>query len=206
MQTKYCNSCSTEKPIEEFTKSKRQFKYTASEAYHAYCKVCNATRAREWRKKHPNYRGTGKLKSYPKEDQLLMSAIRQRLVDARSRCKKLNKPAPTIDADYLYQLFLQQNRKCAITGAELAVETNHSLCLSLDQIDPLKGYTKGNVQWLAWCVNRAKGDLTISDFYDMCEVVLEHRKVQRLSLTGVEPSGSKRGTPAIQDEDIVCST
>ena len=48
--------------------------------------------------------------------------------------------------------------------------------------DPAKGYVEGNVQWLAWCVNRAKGDLELNDFFDMCEIVLQHRKEQRLSL------------------------
>jgi hypothetical protein len=206
MQTKYCGSCQTIKPIEQFTSSKRAFKYSSSQSTHSYCKVCNAKRAKEWRDKNPKYKGTGRLKSIPQEDRLLMSAIRQRLVDARTRCKKLKREAPMLSDTYLYELFKAQNGACALTGALLAIQTNHSLCLSLDQKDPAKGYIEGNVQWLAWCVNRAKGDLHIEDFYDMCETVLEYRKVQRLSRKGVEPSGSKRGTPVLQDEDIVCST
>ena len=82
---------------------------------------------------------------------------------------------------YLYQLLLDQDKKCALTRAPLLLEPNSPLCLSLDQKDPSKGYVEGNVQWLAWCVNRAKGDLALDDFYDMCEIVLQHRKVQRLS-------------------------
>jgi hypothetical protein len=110
-----------------------------------------------------------------------MSAIRQRLVDARGRCKKLGKQPPQVNANYLYQLYLNQNRSCALTKAPLVIEKAHPLCLSLDQIDPAKGYVEGNVQWLAWCVNRAKGDLSMDHFYEMCEVILDNRKVQRLS-------------------------
>ena len=110
-----------------------------------------------------------------------MSAIRQRLTDAKSRTKKYSKTDITVTAEHLYELFIQQDRKCALTGATLLVEQNHPLCLSLDQIDPAKGYTVGNVQWLAWAVNRAKGDLSTADFYDMCEVIMSNRKVQRLS-------------------------
>jgi len=181
MDTKLCKSCDTVKPLEEFTGSVRAFKYSPSKSKHSYCKMCNAARAREWRKDKPNYRGTGRIKAIPQEDRLLMSAIRQRLVDARTRCKKLKKDPPVLTDIYLYELFLSQNRCCALTGVELLVETNHSLCLSLDQKDPSKGYVIDNVQWLAWCVNRAKGDLSLDHFYEMCEVVLEHRKVQRLS-------------------------
>ena len=181
MQTKLCNQCGTAKPLEEFTRSKKSNNYKGSSSeYHTYCKSCNAERARNWRKEHPNYRGSGKLKQYPKEDLLLISAIRQRLADAKTRCKKRNMHEPTVTVDDLYQLYLSQNRCCALTGEPLCVEKEHPLCLSLDQKDPSKGYILANVQWLAWAVNRAKGDLHIEDFYDMCELVL-NKKVQRLS-------------------------
>ena len=181
MQTKMCTSCNTVKPIEAFTGSVAQFKYKASGRTHAFCRICNAERARAWRKANPAYRGTGKIKAIPQEDRLLMSAIRQRLVDARGRCKKLKRSPPALTAEYLYELFKEQGRVCALTKAPLVIETSHPLCLSLDQKDPAKGYVAGNVQWLAWCVNRAKGDLSLDHFYEMCEVVLENRKVQRLS-------------------------
>lgn len=180
--TKLCNSCGTVKPLEEFTKAGSKNRYKVSgDGLHSYCKVCNAERAREWRKNNPNYKGTGRVNSIPENDRLLMSAIRQRITDARSRCKKLNRNAPVLTDSYLYELFIKQDRSCALTGAKLLTEPNHPLCLSLDQIEPEKGYVEGNVQWLAWCVNRAKGDLSLDDFHDMCESVLSYRKVQRLS-------------------------
>lgn len=180
MQTKYCSSCNVEKPLEDFTKSNKGANYkTSNETHHTYCKICNAKRAAEWRKNRPTYRGSGRIKSIPLQDRMLMSAIRHRLKDAKARCKKFNKQL-TVDDLYLYELFKAQNRVCALTGAPLIVEIGHPLCLSLDQIDPTKGYTEGNVQWLAWVVNRAKGDLSTEDFVDMCEAVI-NRKVQRLS-------------------------
>ncbi len=181
MQTKHCKSCDTVKSLEDFTRSKNTFKYSTSQSHHSYCKVCNAARAREWRKTHPNYKGTGRIKSIPKEDRLLMSAIRQRITDAKMRCSKLKKDPPILTDTYLYDLFLKQDRKCAILGVPLAIETENLLTLSLDQIEPDKGYVEGNVQWLSWCVNRAKGELSLDDFYELCSRALEYRKVQRLS-------------------------
>lgn len=182
METKTCRSCGVDKPLEEFSpkKVKNQFK-TTHQTHAVYCKQCNAERAAEWRKNNSGYSGSGKVASIPKEDRLLMSAIRQRLVDARSRCKKLGRLPPEVSAEYLYEIFKSQERKCALTGAPLNLEKEHPLCLSLDQIEPEKGYVVDNVQWVAWCVNRAKGDLPLQHFYEMCEAVLDYRKVQRLS-------------------------
>lgn len=183
MQTKHCIQCDTTKPVESFTKANRTGSYKEqTSGYHSYCKACNAARAKELRKAYgTNYRGSGKLKNVPVEDRYLMSAIRARLTDAKARCRKFNKTAPEVSDTYLYKLFLDQERKCALTATPLLVEKQSPLCLSLDQIDPSKGYVEGNVQWLAWAVNRAKGDLSTDDFLNMCSAVLSNRNVQRLS-------------------------
>ena len=144
------------------------------------CKPCNNYLAREWRKNNPGYRGSGKLKAIPQEDRLLVSAIGSRLTDAKGRASKYGCPID-LDKDYLYQLFIEQNRKCALSGVALRVEKNAVACLSLDKVDPSKGYLKGNVQWVAWAVNRAKGDMPTDVFVDMCLKVVEYMKVQRLS-------------------------
>lgn len=206
--TKYCGQCKTTKPITDFTKAKRSSNnYRRADAVetHVYCKVCNAHRAKEWRKKNPNYRGSGKILAIPKEDRRMMSALRSRLSTCRGRIKKYNMIPTDLTDTYLYELYIAQNKQCALTGATLLTEKEHPLTVSLDQIKAGQGYIIGNVQLIAWCVNRAKGDLDTDHFYEMCEVVLEYRKVQRLSLTGVGSSDPKRGTPAMQDEDIVCS-
>ena len=192
METRTCGQCGETKLIDEFTRAKPSLRFSnQKQTHHSYCKKCNAARAREWRKARPGYVGSGAITAIPKEDRLLMSAIRQRLSDAKGRCKKLNKPMPELTAEYLYKLFIAQNRACALTGAPISLELEHPLCISLDQIDPTKGYKEGNVQWLGWVVNRAKGDLSLDHFYEMCEAVLEYRKVQRLSngdSATVEPS------------------
>ncbi|AHC93969.1 endonuclease [Achromobacter phage JWAlpha] len=181
MQSKICVKCGVDRPLDEFTRAKPSMNFSEShKTHHTYCKQCNAAYAREWRKAHPAYRGSGTISKVPVEDRLLMSAIRQRLTDAKVRCKKLRKPSPTVTADYLYELYKKQERKCALSGVILNLEKAHPLCLSLDQIDPNLGYVHDNVQWLAWCINRAKGDLSLNDFYSMCETIL-HQKVQRLS-------------------------
>jgi hypothetical protein len=183
--TKTCGQCGLTKPLDEFTRAKATANFRAtSVTHHVYCKPCNASRAREWRKAHPGYKGSGRISLVPPGDRLLMSAIRQRLRDAQQRCRKLKKPMPVLSDVYLYELYLKQKRSCALTGAPFTLTKNQPLSLSLDQIDPGLGYAEGNVQWVVWCVNRAKGDLPLDQFYEMCEVVLKYRKVQRLSKGG----------------------
>lgn len=181
MQTKHCKECGETKPISEFTRAKATSNYKEStQEYHTYCKSCNAVRAREWRKNRPAYRGSGKVNKFPKEDRLLLSAIRQRISDAKRRSIKYSELPVTVTDEDLYQLYLKQDRKCALTLQPLHVERRHPLCLSLDKIDPHKGYSLDNVQWVAWCVNRAKGDLHLDDFFGLCKAVLD-TKEQRLS-------------------------
>jgi hypothetical protein len=118
----------------------------------------------------------------PEEDRLLMSAIRARVQNAKGNSKRLKHPIPvSVTAEYLYELFKQQEGKCALSGVDLKIEVGAVTCLSLDKIHPELGYIEGNVQWVAWAVNRAKGDMETDVFLDMCKKVYEYGKVQRLS-------------------------
>ena len=180
-EVRTCPTCKITKPLSEFPQKRKESIKLLKPSHSGYCKLCNAERARLFRKNNPGYRTSGKVVALPVEERPWMSAVRQRITDAKGRCKKLERPAPQLTDQYLYQLLLDQDKKCALTGAPLLLVPNSPLCLSLDQKDPTKGYVEGNVQWLAWCVNRAKGDLALDDFYDMCALVLHHRKVQRLS-------------------------
>lgn len=181
MQSKTCFSCKQDKPLLEFSKKTPRNQFSKSRQTHqTYCKACCALLAANWRNKNKGYRPSGKVSRIPIEDRLLMSAIRQRLSDARGRCKTLKRTMPTSDlsAEYLYQLFKQQGGNCALSGVPMSVARHHPLCLSLDKIDASKDYAEGNVQWLAWFVNRAKGEMSVEVFHSMCETVLEHRAQQ----------------------------
>jgi hypothetical protein len=146
-----------------------------------------------WRKRNAAYKPSGKVTRIPPDDRLLMSAIRRRLNEARVRCKKLRRPLPAFDltADYLYQLFKQQGGRCALSGVTLSLTANHPHCLSLDKIDANRMYSEGNVQWLSWYINRAKGEMSVAVFYSMCETVLEWR--DREGEDGRKPIAQQRG-------------
>lgn len=175
METLVCKRCGEEKPIADFPPLKTNFAFTKS--YVKHCRKCNNELAREWRKKNPGNKGSGKVAKLPPEERKWMSAVRFRLTSARMRCKKLGRAEPEVSAEYLYNLLLQQNKQCALTGAMLSLEKTDPLCLSLDQIQPNKGYVEGNVQWLCWDVNFAKGELAQEDFVDLCKAVVNKSKI-----------------------------
>jgi hypothetical protein len=89
-----------------------------------------------------------------------------RIAEIRLRAKKKNMPF-NLTAKFLWDLFEKQNRKCAITGLEIDLDSNGSI----DRIDSTKGYTKDNVWWTDTKINRMKLDFPLADFIKMCEQV-----------------------------------
>lgn len=200
MQEKFCKNCQTLKPISEFTKSNKKVwtkgnikrNYVPKDGYHAYCKECNAKLAKEFRARYKaetgnaDYRGTGKIKKYPKEDRLLISNIRLRVSHAKQNNKRSGRPFD-IDADYMYDLYKSQKGLCALTGWKMQIEGNTNLKMSIDKIIPDLGYIKGNVQWTLFCANRAKGDMLYSDLIAMCKMIVE----RATTIENTEKSGSE---------------
>ena len=82
-----------------------------------------------------------------------------------------------LTAEYIWKLFLKQNRKCALTDIEIcfgSCDKHQSKTASLDRIDNSKGYIKGNVQWVHKKINIMRGSNTIEDFYWLCKKVVDN--------------------------------
>lgn len=78
-----------------------------------------------------------------------------------------------ITLEYVWELFLQQNRMCALTNILLTFGERQSddKTASLDRIDSSKGYIEGNVQWVHKWVNVMKWDLSQKEFIQICNMV-----------------------------------
>lgn len=116
----------------------------------------------------PGYQGTGKMVATPKAERMLMSLIRLRVTDAKARAAGC-----TLTAEQAYALYRQQGGRCAISGIPFVLEKGSPWVPSLDQVVAGAGYHAPNVQWVAWAVNRAKGDLSNTDFLAMCRAIVE---------------------------------
>ena len=80
----------------------------------------------------------------------------------------------SLSKEYLWNLYIAQNKKCAITGDDLP-ELDEA---SLDRIDSNLGYVEGNVQWVTKQANLSKHIMTMQELYDFCEKVLKHANQQ----------------------------
>lgn len=81
-----------------------------------------------------------------------------------------------ITIEYIWDLYLKQNRKCALSGENISF-TRRKCPLqtsSLDRIDSTKGYTLGNVQWVSKQINRCKQNYTDKEFIKMCRKVSKY--------------------------------
>lgn len=79
--------------------------------------------------------------------------------------------------EYIYDLFIEQNRKCALSGLDITLPTKwkgSEYTASLDRIDNNKGYVKGNVQWLHKHVNIMKNSFPQDIFIYLCNKVGEN--------------------------------
>ena len=74
----------------------------------------------------------------------------------------------SLNIEYLWNLFMQQNKKCALSGVELILikTTKQKRTASLDRLDSQKGYIEGNVQWVHKTLNKLKSDIDNQKFID----------------------------------------
>lgn len=171
---KVCRICGETKPLDAFgpakSKDSDSFSANVTPEFKKECRTCLAIQAKEWRAKNKGYDGTGRFAKYPKEERKLVSAICTRINQAKSNNKRNNRSF-NITLEYMHDLWKAQQGRCKYTNQELFIEKEHPATLSIDKIKPEKGYVEGNVQWVAWAVNRAKGDLEEEVFLRMCKAV-----------------------------------
>lgn len=77
-----------------------------------------------------------------------------------------------ISMTYLEDLFIWQEKKCALSGLSLGFgRDSKSTTASLDRIDSSVGYIEGNVQWVHKDVNMMKQQLGNCQFIEYCRLV-----------------------------------
>jgi hypothetical protein len=80
-----------------------------------------------------------------------------------------------VSFDYLAELLIEQDFKCALTGWDIhAMEVNSPA--SLDRIDSSLGYIEGNLQWVISKVNMMKQQYSQEDFIQVCIAVADKVK------------------------------
>lgn len=106
----------------------------------------------------------------------VLPVFRDMLSSAKHRAKKVGRKFE-IDEDHLCGLWVRQNQQCALTGDSMATEMGAGKDkVSIDRVDPAKGYVKGNIQLVTTVANTLKLDLRQEELVEFCvKVVQMHR-------------------------------
>jgi hypothetical protein len=86
----------------------------------------------------------------------------------------------SINIQDIWDLYIRQDRRCALSGDILILEKRYyspyikNQTASLDRIDSSKGYTIDNVQWLHKDINIMKSNWSDEEFIQKCIKVVNH--------------------------------
>lgn len=105
---------------------------------------------------------------------------------ARTRNLEFN-----ITIEDIWNLFIKQDRKCALTGIEIDVincgHRNSMKCTaSLDRIDPNKGYVIDNVWWVHKKINQIKMDINKDEFIYLCHLISANNPINTSEAVEIE--------------------
>ena len=81
-----------------------------------------------------------------------------------------------ITVDYLKYLWNNQNGKCALSNLDMTYIFNSGRIptnVSIDKINPSKGYIMGNIQLVCMACNQIKSDLSEKEMYNFCKSIVE---------------------------------
>lgn len=79
-----------------------------------------------------------------------------------------------VSQNYIWNLFLQQDRKCALSGVKLTFplhRKDYQATASLDRIDPMKGYVENNLQWITKEINYMKQSMNNMEFLTKIKLI-----------------------------------
>lgn len=112
--------------------------------------------------KHHLFKGYGEI------SQSVFNKIRQKAID---RNLDFN-----VTIQGLYDLFVSQNKLCAISKVPIKFKTNHKdeQTASLDRIDSKKPYTIDNVHWVHKKVNTMKWNIAQKEFIEWCKIIAKN--------------------------------
>ena len=145
-QTLLCYKCKEYKPISTFSKSKTTSKKRLG--CQCFCKSCMA----DYRKTIPKeLRSEQGKRSYYKLSSNPKTRLKRLLSASTSDRTEL-------DFEWCWNRLEQNNFCCEITQHPFTWDTRSPTSLSIDRIDPLKGYTKDNIRFVCWWVNAAMGN------------------------------------------------
>lgn len=150
---KLCKRCETSKPLTEFYFRKQR------NVYYTCCKECFNKRTKEYYKN-----------GYQEN---LNHILKSRVSNIKQRGVPYSKTLKT----HLKELWEKQDKKCYYTGIEMVLHgysDNVKNAMTIDRINPEKGYIEGNVVLCCSIVNKIKQDLSLEELLQICDQIKNH--------------------------------
>jgi hypothetical protein len=122
---------------------------------------------RDKRKQDPTY-SSRVAKKTAKYGNTLAGAVTTMLSLSKNRAKG-NDLEHSLEREDLFELWDEQDGKCAISGLEMTTERGSLKKVSLDKIDPTGGYARNNVQLVCKWANFAKNGATNEEILAIME-------------------------------------
>lgn len=108
----------------------------------------------------------------------LLYYIKDRFYGAKNRA--INKNILfDLTLEYLEELWNNQNGICTLTGIKMThtiLEGKLNTNASIDKIDPLLGYIKGNIQFVCNRANMMKSDMSIKNLIYFCKLIIHNNE------------------------------
>lgn len=118
-----------------------------------------------------------------------------------------------VTPEYLWQLYLQQNKLCALSGSEIVlvnkIKDNNVdwsvVTASLDRVDSTKGYTTDNVQWVHKRINFLKNDFSEEELLYWAKKIVEKHGYPDPSRSSDAAEGATTRDRVFRDSNIPTS-
>lgn len=128
--------------------------------------------------KHTGWAGCGDLSGQ------YYASIQNRAKQKKKSKNRENGIEFNVSIEYLWQLFLDQNAKCAISGLPITLsksrktkEARKLQTASLDRIDCDKGYIEGNLQWVHRDINLMRNTMSMELFKKYCKNIVDYNNL-----------------------------
>ena len=94
----------------------------------------------------------------------------------------------TIDQNYLMKLYDDQEGLCALSGIRMTWATGKTAptSISMDRIDPLKGYVEGNVRLICMAVNAFRGTMNDDELLKFAKSLVNHMTSAKIVAQKIE--------------------
>lgn len=163
---KKCKDCGKSPNETVFGKHKYTTKQGIIHTERSVCKSCESARAKQYRQDNSDRIAETKERYHEKHHGTIKHHVQEKIATWR----KASCIPSDLTVEYLIDLYEKQDGRCYYTDEIMVFgwvngKVHHN-SLSLDKLDPAKGYTQDNVVWCTYLVNTMKQNMTDVQFYE----------------------------------------